>query len=118
MVGLVEIRETPTSKRNSAKVGVVHTRSYETTFGTCDLCMSTGIHNEEHFVFETSDNNIITMENGYWDYGNYYKLLTIDNTADFAYWLNNQKFDGNVPETEEELQKIIPNIVLEYESSL
>lgn len=24
MVGLVEIRETPTSKRNSAKVGVVH----------------------------------------------------------------------------------------------
>lgn len=102
----------------SLKLIDFYNRSFETTFGTCDLCMSTGIHNEEHFVFETSDNNIITMENGYWDYGNYYKLLTIDNTADFAYWLNNQKFDGNAPETEEELQEIFSNIVLEYESSL
>lgn len=115
MVGLVEIRETPTSKRNSAKVGVVHTHSYEATFGTCDLCMGSGIHDEEHFVFETSEGNTIDMENGFWKWGDYFNLVYIDNTADFAHWLNSKKFDGEAPETEEELQEIIYDIVSEYE---
>lgn len=89
--------------------------SYETDFGTCDLCMSTGIHEEEHFVFETSDGTVIDMENGYWSWGDYYTLLYIDNTADFAHWLSKQEFDGEAPKTEEELQSVITLITLDYD---
>lgn len=92
-----------------------YTHSYETTFGTCDLCMSTGTHDEEHLVFETSDNTIIDMENGYWNWGDYFTLIYVENTADFAHWLNNQEFDGEAPETEEELQKVITMIVGDYD---
>lgn len=100
----------------SLKLIDFYTHSYEATFGTCDLCMGSGIHDEEHFVFETSKGNTIDMENGYWCWGDYFTLIYIDNTADFAHWLNSKKFDGEAPETEEELQEIIYNIVDEYES--
>lgn len=39
----------------SLKLIDLKTDSYETIFGTCDLCMGTGVHIEEHMIFETSE---------------------------------------------------------------
>ena len=111
----VTYREIFSTMTYKLKLTDFYSHSFETNFGTCDLCMSSGIHEEEHFVFETSKGVSIDMENGYWDWGVYYPILYIDNTADFAHWLNKQEFDGQAPETEEELQNVISLITLDYD---
>lgn len=91
------------------------TKFYDTTFGTCDLCLSTGEHREEIFVFQVSGGRTIELENGYWCYGDYFTLFEIDNTADFAHWLSSQKFHGKRPENEDELGEIITRAVEDYD---
>lgn len=90
------------------------TKSYETTFGTCDLCMSTGMHTTEHFIFETSEDKVIYMENGFWDWGDYFTLIEVENSADFAHWLSQQEFEGEAPQDERDLQREISNIAEKY----
>lgn len=91
-----------------------YTDSYEATFGTCELCMSSGVHDEEHFVFETSEGNVINMENGYWYWGDYFTFIEVGNSADFAHWLSQQDFEGEAPQDESELQKEISHIGNKY----
>lgn len=94
------------------------TNSYETTFGTCDLCMGTGMHTEEIFVFELPGGKIIEMENGFWDWGDYFDLVSIQNTADFAHWLSGEEFEGDPPADEYEMQNIIRDIEDKYDAYL
>lgn len=92
------------------------TESYETTFGTCDLCMSTGMHTTEHFIFKTSEGKTIDMKNGFWDWGDYYTLIEVENSADFAHWLSQQEFEGEAPQSESELQRKMSYIGEKYVS--
>lgn len=92
------------------------TESYETTFGTCELCMSSGTNTIEIFVFEISNGNIIEMENGFWDWGDYFTLTYIENTADFAHWLSQETFEGEPPCDERELQNMIRDIEEDYKN--
>ena len=94
----------------SLKLIDLKTDSYETTFGTCDLCMGTGVHTEEHMIFETSEGKTIDMETGFWDWGDYFYILTVDNTADFAHWLSTQEFEGDAPQDESDLHDVIRDI--------
>lgn len=68
------------------------TNEYETTFGTCDLCMRTGLAVEETFVFEV-DGKIVSIDNYYWSYGTFFTALMVDNVVDFADWLNKTEFE-------------------------
>lgn len=98
----------------SLKLIDLKTDSYEATFGTCELCMGTGVHIEEHMIFETSEGKIIDMENGFWCWGDYFTLLDVDNTADFAYWLSTQEFEGDAPQDESDMQENITLIGDKY----
>lgn len=99
----------------SLKLIDLKTNSYETIFGTCDLCMGTGVHTEEHLIFETSEEKIIDMENGLWCWGDYFTLLDVDNTADFAHWLSTQEFEGDAPQDESDMQENIAFIGDKYD---
>ena len=65
--------------------------SKATTFGTCELCMGTGIANNPTFTFEFTDTETGEKEvrdiNGYeWDWGDY-NTVYIDNVIAFGDWL-------------------------------
>mgnify|MGYP001758034313 CR=1 FL=1 len=74
------------------------TNTYETTFGTCDMCMHTGQATDETFVFELGSGRCIEADNTYWDWGDHFTAITVDNTADFAHWLSEQTFAGDEPD--------------------
>lgn len=91
-------------------------------FGTCELCMSTGELRREFFVFEVSDlededTKRITVENGEWDYGDYDRILYLDNSADFAHWISKQTFEGKAPKRDYEVQSLLHKVAVagEYE---
>ena len=65
---------------------VVHT-----TFGTCDLCFSSGSLEQLFFTFEVSDSDSktqVTLENGFWDWGDYLEIVYFDNVFKFIDWFN------------------------------
>lgn len=72
--------------------------TYETEFGTCDLCMYTGQATDETFVFELGSGRRIEANNTYRDWGDHFTVIDVDNTADFAHWLSQQTFVGKEPE--------------------
>lgn len=73
------------------------TNTYETEFGTCDMCMHTGQATEETFVFKLGSGRIIEADNTFWDWGDHFTIIYIKNTADFAHWLSQQTFEGDEP---------------------
>lgn len=65
--------------------------SQETTFGTCEICMYTGIAENPTFTFVFTDTvtgeETMSNVNGYrWDWGDYC-TVDIDNVARFGDWL-------------------------------
>jgi hypothetical protein len=62
----------------------------EETFGTCEICMSTGLVNYTTFVFEV-DGERREIEGWRWD-GAYLDEIYIENLADFAHWLSQREF--------------------------
>lgn len=68
----------------------------EVEFGTCELCMSTGLLNIESFVFEdTVSGETQTIENGYWSWGDYMdNLYPIENLIDFGHYIKELKIDS------------------------
>lgn len=62
------------------------------TFGTCDMCMSTGSHTPEFLVFNLGDETR-EYETGEWDWGDYIVDLDIDNVAEFAKFIADRKID-------------------------
>lgn len=68
----------------------VESEPQEVTFGTCELCMSTGFANEPIFTFLI--NGIEVEVNGYeWSWGDYDEVPDV-NVIDFAAWLNKIDF--------------------------
>lgn len=65
--------------------------SQETTFGTCDICMYTGIAENPTFTFvftdtETGEETLSNVEGYNWDWGDY-STVDISNVALFGDWL-------------------------------
>lgn len=57
------------------------------TFGTCDCCMSTGNLDKEWFVFEDEKGEILEIETGDWEYGDYDVKYEIANIVDFCQFI-------------------------------
>lgn len=68
----------------------------ETEFGTCELCMSTGIAIYESMKFEYDDGYTEWVDLYFWSWGDLIVLDGIDNTANFAAWLQTQELDGYI----------------------
>lgn len=64
---------------------------YEAEFGTCELCMSTGIAQEPRFKFEYEDGTTEWVDGYYWSWGDFFSV-ELDNSAAFAGWLFEQDF--------------------------
>ena len=64
---------------------------YETEFGTCDLCMSTGEAQDPRFKFKYEDGTTEWVDGSFWSWGDQF-VVDIDNTAAFAGWLVEQDF--------------------------
>lgn len=75
------------------------TRSYKTTFGSCDLCFHTGTVVEPTFKFNLCNENgkvveTVDVQGWYWSWGDY-QSVRIDNVIRFAEWFDSQKFTCN-----------------------
>lgn len=73
----------------------VKTEIYETQFGTCELCMSTGTAYEPTYIFEKENGERLSVEGYYWDWGD---LITIDveNVIEFADFIRKQDFEDDI----------------------
>ena len=103
--------------------------TYEAVYGTCELCMSTSMHTDTYFVMDIGG-TVYTLETGEWDYdddndyfyewthGDYNEYFYIENTADFAYWLNTQEFDGDAPKDSIEALRKLRDAVDLYDEYL
>lgn len=73
----------------------VTTSAYETTFGTCDYCFSTGRAIEPTFyfnIFADEDSEIIdsiSVDGWYWSWG-WLTTMDVDNFVKFAEWFDEQ----------------------------
>ena len=66
-----------------------------TTFGTCDICMSTGTADNPVYTFEFTDTDTGEKDtreiDGYeWDWGDY-SVVLIDNVIRFGDWLEDNE---------------------------
>lgn len=64
---------------------------YGATFGTCDLCMSTGTAENPVYTFEFTDTEtgeevVRDVEGWMWDWGDYFTVY-VDNVITFGDWL-------------------------------
>lgn len=71
----------------------IERNGYETTFGTCELCMWDGYADETTYIFDI-DGERREVEGWVWDWGDF-SSIWIENTADFAHWLNQQPFPSD-----------------------
>lgn len=93
----------------------VETEIYETEFGTCELCMSTGTAYEPTYVFEKENGDTIKVEGFSWSWGDLYDLY-IDNVIDFANYVSKKEFEEV---TDEEMDYgWLSDLIDEYEKSL
>lgn len=76
------------------KINLVDHRSetYETTFGSCELCFHTGEATETELKFQYEDGSTNWVDTFFWSWGDFFEIY-IYNLADFAHWLNEQDFD-------------------------
>ena len=69
----------------------VENRTYQTTFGTCDLCLSTGTASEDTYVFRALADDgyaeIVEVEAFCWSWGDLF-TVEVDNQILFAEWFN------------------------------
>lgn len=91
--------------------------TYETTFGTCELCMFVGDHTDVDLVMDINGEKH-TVPTGEWCYGDYFTYFYIDNTADFAHWLSTQEFDGESPHDGDDVLSAVKDAVELYHKHL
>ena len=69
----------------------VKNRTRKTTFGTCDLCLSTGTASEDTYVFRALADDgyaeIVEVEAFFWNWGDLF-TVEVDNQILFAEWFN------------------------------
>lgn len=68
--------------------------SYETEFGTCELCMSVGYAYEPTYYFEKDDGMTFHIDGYYWSWGDL-DYIEVDNVIEFAAYINSLDFDEN-----------------------
>lgn len=66
--------------------------TYETTYGTCELCMYTGQSTDTTLFFRWEDGTEFEADAFMWDWGDKYEVY-IENLAEFALWVKEQDFD-------------------------
>lgn len=89
---------------------------YETEFGTCELCMSTGEAQDPRFKFKYEDGSTEWVDGSFWSWADQF-VVYVDNTAEFAGWLIEQDFkpDFRIKEYED-LQQIVNDYHYESEN--
>ncbi|MDT2842626.1 hypothetical protein [Vagococcus lutrae] len=93
----------------------VETEIYETEFGTCELCMSTGTAYEPTYVFEKENGDTVKVEGFYWDWGDL-STLDVDNVIDFADYVSKKEFEEV---TDDEMDyNWLSSLIDEYEKCL
>lgn len=70
----------------------IKTNSYETTTGTCDLCMRIEYVEEPTFYFEKSDGTQFEIKGYYWEWGTLLSIY-VENVIELADYFNHQKYD-------------------------
>ena len=75
-----------------------------TTFGTCEMCLYTSSHTPKFLVFDMNGETR-EYETGFWDWGDYFVHLDIDNVAAFAKFISGKKI--NYFPDEYELQSLV-----------
>ena len=75
------------------KINLVDHRSktYETTFGSCEMCFHTGHATETQLKFRYEDGSTNWVDTFMWDWGDFFEI-EIENLADFAHWLSHKVF--------------------------
>lgn len=75
------------------KVKLIDHRSetYETTFGSCEMCFHTGHATETQLKFRYEDGTTEWVDTFFWSWGDFFEI-EIENLADFAHWLGQQDF--------------------------
>lgn len=71
-----------------------YSETYETTFGSCEMCFYTGRATETQLKFRYEDGTTEWVDTFLWSWGSLFEI-EIENLADFAHWLNEQDFDDN-----------------------
>lgn len=67
-------------------------KTYTTTFGTCELCMYTGETTDTTLVFRWEDGTELRADTFFWSWGDKF-VVYIDNLAEFALWIGKRDFD-------------------------
>ena len=66
----------------------------DVTFGTCEICMSVHDHVYSEYEFKDDKGNELLIETGYWDWGDYISLYSVDNVGKLAqYFLDNPIYE-------------------------
>lgn len=76
--------------------------TYETTFGTCELCEYTGEATETTLYFQWEDGDRFEVDSYFWSWGDLFEVR-IDNLFEFALWVGKQDF--NKAEVEQDRQQ-------------
>lgn len=71
-----------------------HSETYETTFGSCEMCFHTGQATETKLKFRYEDGSTNWVDTSFWCWGDLFEIEIL-NLADFAHWLNEQDFDDD-----------------------
>ena len=96
----------------------VENNTYQTTFGTCDLCLSTGTASEDTYVFRALADDgyaeIVEVEAFFWSWGDLF-TVDVDNQILFAEWFNAQEFE--VDSTDQLHYSWLDDIVDQYHNA-
>lgn len=69
----------------------VVTETYDTTFGTCELCIHTGEATEPTFHFQKEDGTEFEVEGYYWNWGDL-STIYVDNIIELADFISRQTY--------------------------
>lgn len=93
------------------KINLIDHRSetYETEFGSCELCFHTGYATETQLKFRYEDGSTNWVDTFFWSWGDLFEI-PIYNLADFAHWVNEQDFNENYRIRDySDLQELVDN---------
>lgn len=85
------------------------------TFGTCELCMSTGTMTEQYFHFKDETGRVHIVEGFMWDWGDLFEIY-IENIPHFAEWVAHQDIDPPSDENYGHDYAWLSDLVHQYDS--
>lgn len=92
----------------------IERETVEETYGTCELCMSTGLGTNDTVVFEdTGTGEVFRVDGYFWEWGDKFEIC-IENAADFAHWINGM----DVPDANEYDFAWLQGLVCDYHDDM